>query len=81
LAVAGEVSRDLAELAAEGHDRFAEVGPALLDVGGDPRGDGGTGLRVGGVGHVVHDGRGWRGVGRRRVGQVRYGVVSLPSGG
>ena len=51
--MAGQAGRDVAELSAVGHDRFAEVGPALGDVGGDPRGDGGAGLRAGVVGHVA----------------------------
>jgi hypothetical protein len=51
-----EAGGDVAELPAVGHDRFAEVGPALLDVGDDPRGDGGAGLRAGVVGHGSHDG-------------------------
>ena len=56
LPVAGQVGRDVAELPAVGHDGFAEVGPALGDVGGDPGGDGAAGLRAGMVGHVLHDG-------------------------
>ena len=56
LAVAGQAGRDVAELSAVGYVRFAEVGPAPLDVGGDPRGDGGAGLRAGLLGHAVHDG-------------------------
>jgi len=56
LPVAGEVGRDVAELSAVGDDGFVELGPALFDVGGDPCGDGGAGLRAGVVGHVRHDG-------------------------
>ena len=51
LALSGEACRDVAELSAVGHVRFAEVGPALLDMGGDPRGDGGADLWAGGVRH------------------------------
>ena len=52
LPVAGEVGRDVAELSAVGDDGFVELGPALFDVGRDPCGDGGAGLRAGVVGHV-----------------------------
>ena len=51
LTLAGQAGRDVAELPAVGHDRLAEVGPALGDVGGDPRGDGGAGLWAGAIGH------------------------------
>src|SRR3954452_14457383 len=43
LPVAGEVGRDVAEPPAVGHDWSAAVGPALGDVGADPRGDGAAG--------------------------------------
>src|SRR5512135_3302137 len=56
LPVAGQAGRDVAELAAVGHVRFTEVGAALHGMGGDPRGDGGAGLRAGVIGHAGHDG-------------------------
>ncbi len=52
----GQDGCDVAELPAVVDDGLAQVGPAALDVGTDPLGDGGSDLLVGGVGHVVHGG-------------------------
>jgi hypothetical protein len=57
-AVAGQEGRDVAVPSAVAHDGLAEVGPAARDVGDDPLGDCGPGLRVGCAGHVFHDGCG-----------------------
>src|SRR6266496_2812059 len=51
LVVRSEEGRDVAELPAVVDERFAQVGPAALDVGADPLGDDGSGLLVWGVGH------------------------------
>ncbi len=56
--MAGQEGRDVAESSAVAHDGLAEAGPAAPDVGDDPPGDGGPGLRAGCVWHAVHDGWG-----------------------
>ena len=56
--VAGQEGGDVAVPSAVADDGLAEAGPAARDVGDDPLGDGGAGLRAGCVWHAVHDGGG-----------------------
>jgi hypothetical protein len=62
LAAAGEHRVDVAEPAAETHDRRAQTGPAVFDVGDDAVGDLPAGGGVDGGGHgfmmVAPDGHG-----------------------
>src|SRR5258708_381927 len=57
LAVAWQDGVDVAELAPEPHQGCPEAGPAALDVGGDPCGDGGAGGLIDSGWHGIHDGR------------------------
>ncbi len=64
LAVAWQDGVDVAELAPEPHQGCPEAGPAALDVGGDPCGDGGAGGLIDSGWHGIHDGRSVTGGGR-----------------
>src|SRR5258706_3817737 len=64
LAVAWQDGVDVAELAPEPHQGCPEAGPAALDVGGDPCGDGGAGGLIDSGWHGIHDGRAVTGGGR-----------------
>src|SRR5260221_7142854 len=65
LAVAWQDGVDVAELATEPHQGCPEAGPAALDVGGDPCGDGGAGGLIDRGWAGIHYGRAVTGGGRR----------------